>query len=379
MSVQRYVTRSGRVRYRARVKAHGREVATRVFDRKNDAVAWEQDQVRGLRLGEWIDPRRGRVPLEQVAADWLESRGTVKRRSQESDESSWRLYVQPAFGDRPVASITKAAISHWLGGLVTSGVSGSSVNRYLATLRSILAFAVADGRISVNPAEGIKPPRGAHTRREGQFLTLYELRGLQDACAAPYGDLVLFLGLSGLRWGEAAGLQVGDLIDSPGPGMRVQRAVLSSRADGTVYVDTLKNKRARTVPLVAELVPLVERWATGKPTGAWLFAAPGGGPLNEGNWKRSVRWATAVEALGRPRLRVHDLRHTAASLWLAAGADPKVVQRILGHASAAMTMDIYGHLIDRNLWEAAARVGETPGSGPGEVTAGAFWGHGSGV
>ena len=54
---------SGAVRYRARVKSNGRYVATRVFERKADAVAWEQDQRRRLRLGEWIDPRRGQVPL----------------------------------------------------------------------------------------------------------------------------------------------------------------------------------------------------------------------------------------------------------------------------------------------------------------------------
>ena len=58
---------------------------------------------------------------------------------------------------------------------------------------------------------------------------------------------------------------------------------------------------------------------------------------------------------------MHDLRHTAASVWLSAGADPKVVQRILGHASAAMTMDLYGHLIDQNLWDATQRVGENTG------------------
>jgi integrase len=136
--------------------------------------------------------------------------------------------------------------------------------------------------------------------------------------------------------------------------------VLSSRTDGAVYVDTLRTKRARTVSVVAALVSLVARWDDGKAQEAWLFSAPGGGPLNEGNWRRSVRWTEALEAVKRPRLRVHDLGHTAASLWLAAGADPKVVQRILGHASAAMTMDLYGHLIDRNLWEAAARVGEVP-------------------
>jgi hypothetical protein len=57
-----------------------------------------------------------------------------------------------------------------------------------------------------------------------------------------------------------------------------------------------------------------------------------------------------------------DLRHTAASLWLAAGADPKVVQRVLGHATAAMTMDLYGHLVDANLWQAARLVGGTTGA-----------------
>ena len=86
-------------------------------------------------------------------------------------------------------------------------------------------------------------------------------------------------------------------------------------------------------------------------------------PLHsESNWKRSIGWSRATAAIGRPTLRPHDLRHTAASIWLGAGADPKVVQRILGHASAAMTMDLCGHLIDRNLWEAADRIGGTAGA-----------------
>ena len=95
MGVQRYTLRSGNVRYRARVKFHGREVATRVFDRRADAVAWEQDQRRRLRLGEWTDPRRGQVPLSDVAADWLSSRSLVKRRTRESDEAAWRPRPRP--------------------------------------------------------------------------------------------------------------------------------------------------------------------------------------------------------------------------------------------------------------------------------------------
>ena len=170
------------------------------------------------------------------------------------------------------------------------------------------------------------------------------------------------MALAGLRWGELAGLRVGDRVWAPGSGLRLQRAVLASGGGGALYVDTLKNKRARTVPLVDELVPIVDRWSAGKAPDAWLFDAPKGGPLRESNWKRSVGWSAATAAAGVPGFRVHDLRHTAASVWLGAGADPKVVQRVLGHASAAMTMDLYGHLVDGNLWQAARVVGGISGA-----------------
>jgi integrase len=138
--------------------------------------------------------------------------------------------------------------------------------------------------------------------------------------------------------------------------------VLASGGGGALYVDTLKNNRARTVPLVPDLLPIVDRWGAGKAPGAWLFGAPQGGPLRESNWKRSVGWSAATSAAGVPGFRVHDLRHTAASVWLAAGADPKVVQRVLGHATAAMTMDLYGHMIDANLWQAARLVEDISGT-----------------
>ena len=143
MGVQRYTLRSGAVRYRGRMKFPGREVAARVFERRADAIAWEQDQRRRLRLGEWTDPRRGRVPLPDVAAEWLNSRGLVKRRIRESDESNWRNYVQPRFGNWPVAAITAAEVSAWVGGLVDRGLAPATATRALATLRSILAFATA--------------------------------------------------------------------------------------------------------------------------------------------------------------------------------------------------------------------------------------------
>ena len=169
------------------------------------------------------------------------------------------------------------------------------------------------------------------------------------------------LALAGLRWGELAGLQVSDRVSVPGPGLRLQRAVLASNGGGELFVDTLKNKRARTVPLVP----------TGPDRGPMGAGQGTGRVAVRGSARRSAA-GVELEAFGRlarghggdrrPDFRVHDLRHTAASVWLAAGADPKVVQRVLGHATASMTMDLYGHLMDDNLWRAARLVGDISGT-----------------
>jgi integrase len=113
---------------------------------------------------------------------------------------------------------------------------------------------------------------------EGRALTLEELRALTEACKGRYRDVVPVPALAGLRWGELAGLQVGDRVSVPGPGLRLRRTVLASGGGGALYVDTLKNHRARTVPLALDLVPIVDRWSAGKAPDAWLFDAPEGGP-----------------------------------------------------------------------------------------------------
>jgi len=114
------------------------------FDRKADAVAWEQDQTRRLRLSEWVDSRRGHVPLSTVATSWLASRSTVKRSTQESDEAAWGNHIEPRFGNWPVGSITTAEVSSWVGGLVAKGlaprhgdasVSGAAISPQLRSRR----------------------------------------------------------------------------------------------------------------------------------------------------------------------------------------------------------------------------------------------------
>jgi integrase len=114
----------------------------------------------------------------------------VKRKTRESDRAAWKSHIEARFGDAPVASITPAEIAHWVGGLVFGGISPSTASRYLATLRSILAYAVADGRVSQNAAASVRAPTAGHVRREGQFLTREELDELAAACRGVYADVV---------------------------------------------------------------------------------------------------------------------------------------------------------------------------------------------
>ena len=317
--------------------------------------------VGGCGLGEWTDPRRGRVPLSDVAADWLNSRSSVKRRTRESDESDWRNYVAASFRQLAGGPITAAEVSAWVGGLMARGLAPATATRALATLRSILAFAVADGRVHHNVAATVRRPTSGRAGGRGRRLPWLSCKrsrrpaGPVPRCRAGAGAGRAALGRTG--WSPGRRLGVGawswPAVEPRRAGQRRRRRAVRGHAEEQPGPDGAAG---------AELVPIVDRWSAGKEPHAWLFDAPEGGPLRESNWKRSVGWRAATSAAGVPDFRVHDLRHTAASVWLAAGADPKVVQRVLGHATAAMTMDLYGHLVDANLWQAARLVGDITGA-----------------
>jgi integrase len=121
---------------------------------------------------------------------------------------------------------------------VARGLAPPTAARALAALRSILAFAVADARVQHNVAAAVRKPTSGRARREGHALTLAALRALTEACRSRYQEVVPVLALAGLRWGELAGLQVGDRVSVPGPGLRLRRTVLASGGGGALYVDT---------------------------------------------------------------------------------------------------------------------------------------------
>lgn len=121
---------------------------------------------------------------------------------------AWTRQIEPKFGRAPVASITSADVASWTGQIVANGCSRSTASRYLAVLRSLLAFAVQDGRVPANVAASVKAPTAGRVRRGGMFLTVAEVDALVDACNGRSAELVRMLALDGLRWGELAGLRV---------------------------------------------------------------------------------------------------------------------------------------------------------------------------
>jgi integrase len=158
-----------------------------------------------------------------------------------------------------------------------------------------------------------------------------------------------------LRFGEAAGVKVGD-VDQTRRRLRIERSV--SDVYGHLVVTTPKTHHTREVPVPAFVAAMLEDATHGRLADEPLFTGPGGGVLRGNNFRRRSL-DRAAASVGLSGLTPHELRHTAASLAVSAGANVKAVQRMLGHASAAMTLDVYAGLFGDDLDEVADRLDAT--------------------
>jgi integrase len=210
-------------------------------------------------------------------------------------------------------------------------------------------LAVRDGRIGRNPATGVSLPRAV--RRTPVFLTVDQL-GRLVAAAGEDGPSIRFLALTGLRFGEFAALRCRH-VDLARRRLTVSESV--TEVGGRMVWSSTKNHKTRLVPIAASLAADLATRCEGRQPDDPVFTAPQGGPLRINNWRPRV-FDPACAAAGIEGLSPHDLRHTAASLAVSAGANVKAVQRMLGHASAAMTLDVYAGLFADDLDDVAARL-----------------------
>ncbi len=347
--------------YRPRYRdEHGKEHA-RHFKRKVDAQRWLDEVTAAVQTGTYVDPKRARTTVGELAPVWLAGKINLKPTSRARYADVLKTHVLPRWGHVALIRVTHGDVQAWLSELSGRGLAGASVRKAQGVLSGILGLAVRDRRLAVNPALGVAlPPMGEKRRR---YLTAEQLDALAEA-AGPGRVAVLVLGYCGLRWSELAALRVRhfDLLRRR---VLVEEAV--TEVDGSRLVwGTPKTHGRRSVPLPRFLVDELARAVLTRPADELAFPSPQGAVLRNRN-ARSAWFDAAARAIGEPGLTPHELRHTAASLAIKAGANVKAVQRMLGHASAAMTLDRYADLFDDDLDDVADRLDALRAAARGRV------------
>lgn len=325
------IERTAAGRFRAKVKDGRTLVMSRTFDTRREAVAWH-DRQKHLLLG-GFDPRSGRIRVRVLLPEWVAHRqGSVSPKTARTDSDLVRL-VSPALGALSVVSVQPRHVEAWFGWLAQRGLSRSSIVRYRASLSAFWSWAIREGYAASNPVTGVQvsrvvpdgtAPETARPFTEDELESVFAAASQLDERLAA---VVLIAGWTGLRWGELRAMQVSALQRVPSPGLRVTR----SQTEGGA-VKAPKSYEARRVPLADRVLPLVESLAADKGPDELLFTGAQGGQLWRGTLVRTVDWPRTGQ--GR---RIHDLRHTAACLWLARGVDPGTVQAWCGHESIRTT------------------------------------------
>ncbi|MFD3698499.1 tyrosine-type recombinase/integrase [Streptomyces sp. NPDC058646] len=308
-----------------------------------------------LDKGSYRDPKSGKAAVKVVAEEWFSSKRKIGRTTRHDYREILDNYVIPKWGDWQVAAIQWEDVSAWITELCEKpGKSGRvlGAQRVIKTYRVLsmtMKHAVFSKRISTSPCHDHDLPR-PDDEDEHVYLTYDQLEALASA-AGEYRLMILTLGYCGIRWAEASAIKTGRLLV---PKRRIRIVQNYTDVRGELALGPVKNHEKRSVPLPRSFADELGTLAQSKGPGDLLFAAPEGGPLRYNNFRSRV-FDPAVKAAGLDGMGItpHKLRHTAASLAIAAGADVKVVQLMLGHKDAAMTLNVYGHLFPDRLDEVA--------------------------
>ena len=353
-------------RYYARWRTPEGKSRSKSFTRKKDAEG-HLVHVEGTKItGGYIDPSRARVKVGPWADQWLAGKTNLTPKTRERYGDAIEAHIKPRWGEVQLAQVTHGDVQKWIAGIRLAPASVRKIHRVFS---QVLATAVRDGRLARNVAEDISLPRVHAT--EKRFLSHAQVDDLAQLVGPHWRLLVLFLAYTGLRWGEVAALRVSrvDLTRR-----RVVVAESVSPVRGVMVWGATKGHERREVALPQFLIADLETAIRGREPNDLLFSGPRGGVLRAQTFQRAALTPAAEEmglcirkfdAGGQPvsttapggikipvftkHFHPHEFRHTAASLAIAAGADVKVVQRMLGHKSATMTLDLYGHLFADRL------------------------------
>lgn len=343
-------------RWEARYRDSTGRQRTKTFDSRASAKAWLVTTETDIQRGNWLDPRLAVTRVEVVAEHWLASDDRKRPGSLARDQSIIDTHIRPPIGDRAVGSVTRSDIQRLVGAW-GSLYSASTVLRHYACLRGIFTHAEDCDLILRSPCRSIRLP--SVSQRQAEILNASQLQQLAGTMGA-YGPMV-YLAALGLRWGEIAGLRVGD-VDFDRGVVTVTRQRTRGEKGRMIEQDpkTRSGKRALSMPdwLTAMLARhLANHSSTVRNVDDWVFVSPDGEPLHYSNWRRRV-WLPACAAAGITGLTFHDVKHTAATALVQEGVDVKTAQVRLGHSDPKTTLGIYAQMTAEADRDAAERLGE---------------------
>ncbi|WP_181034113.1 tyrosine-type recombinase/integrase [Arthrobacter sp. GMC3] len=346
-------------RWRA-VWTEGDSEKVKHFDAKGSAedhLTWVRHHQRS---GTYIDAELGRVFVRDLMDDWVATLVHYKASTLDTVKSDVSATILPYWGGTVLADITKADVQRWVTGMDKAARTVETIH---GRLLGFLEWCVGEGRLGKNPAKGVNLPEGK--KRQHRFLTVAQVAAIADTIDSRYKGMVWVLATTGIRMGEACELRAGDLDER-------RRRITISRAVVKTVIGTPKNRKTRTVPVTPTAMAYLAVAAEGKGGDDLLFTTARGQQIRANNFKRrdfdgAVKKINDAAAARKAKdglagvmipagLWVHDLRHTAASWAVQAGASVKSVQRMLGHATAAMTLDVYAGLFDQDLDDVAVRM-----------------------
>jgi len=304
------------------------------------------------------------LTINELAEQWMHARrGVLAPNTLAEVEVDVRLRIAPVLGDTSVNQVTRQQVEQLVAELIRKGASVRMVRGVVSTLRRLLQAAVDWGLIAENPARRVRlPAPETHTRQAHErVLSMDELATLLRSCAGSVRTetMIRAMAESGLRRGEVIGLRWED-VDLAAYRLAVRRSV--SDVNGVRQERTTKGKRSRRVAISQRFAKRLAAWraqSDGERASGYVWPGTAGEPMSahspNQSLTRALRRAGLVDTDGVPLVTPHGLRHTAASLMLAADVPLIVVSRQLGHANPNVTAQVYAHLLaDSQLDEAAA-------------------------
>jgi integrase len=305
-----------------------------------------------------------RQTVEQYLRRWLEDavRPSVRPKTHATYVGYARCHLIPDLGRLPLAKLSPHDVQAMLNRKLAQGLSPRSGHHLRAILRRALSQAVRWGELPRNVAALVDPPQVPH--HEARTLTPTEARHFLDAVSRDRLAALFAVALAvGLRQGEALGLRWED-VDLDGGQLAIRHAL--QRVGGKLQLVEPKTRLSRrTIALPAFAVAALRKhrasqlreqlWAGSK----WeehglVFTSTIGTPLDGTNVTHRLQ--RLLGEAGLPRLRFHDLRHTAATLLLTQGVHPRVVMDLLGHSQISLTMNTYSHVIPSLQRDAANQM-----------------------